>query len=164
MAIFVLSTAVVGAVRLTTLTAGAMMAVPVLALFAMLDTTAGLDTLAAFAVTLLLATVAATAVLACAACAFTATWATAAFVAATVVVLLVPVDAGVLGACADNSSSLVLVVAVFVVLALVVPLPLLELLEPLALSEPDTTIAPPVTLIEPVEPPLVETAPLTVTA
>ena len=84
--------------------------------------------------------------------------------------LFVPDATEVLGACAANSSSLVLVVGVFVVLALLVPLPLLVLLElleplePLALSEPDTTIAPPVTLIEPVEPPLVDTAPLTVTA
>ena len=158
MAIFVLSTAVVGAVRLTTLTAGTMMAVPVLALFAMLDTTAGLDTLAAFAVTLLLATVAATAVADCAACALATVCATAAFIAATVLVLLVPLAAGVVGACADNSSSLVLVVAVLLVVVLVVEL------EPLELTRPATMMAPPVTLIDPVDPPVELNAPLTVTA
>ena len=154
-AILVLSTAVVGAVRLTTLTGGVMVAVPVLALIVV---TAGLDTLAAFAVTLLLATVAATAVLAAAACALLATCATVFVVFVAVVVLFVPAAAGVLGACAANSSSLVLVVAVLVVVVLLV------VDEPLELTRPATTIAPPVTLIDPVEPPVVETAPLTVTA
>ena len=95
MAILVLRTAVVGAVRFTTLTGGVMVAVPVLALIVV---TAGVDTLVALAVTLLLATVAATAVAACAAVALAATCATVFVVLLAVVVLLVPDDAGVLGA------------------------------------------------------------------
>ena len=72
--------------------------------------------------------------------------------------LFVPLAAGVLGAWAANSSSLVLVVAVLVV---AVPV---EVLEPFELTRPATIIAPPVTLIDPVEPPVVLIAPLTVTA
>ena len=98
MAILVFRTAVLGATRLTTLTAGVMTADPTLALLARLFTTAGVDTLAAFAVTLLLATVAATAVLAAAAVTLAAVCATTALVAATVLVLLVPLAAGVVGA------------------------------------------------------------------
>ena len=69
-AMLVFNVAVLGATRFTTLTAGVIVAVPVLALILV---TAGVDTLAAFAVTLLLATVAATAVAACAAWALAAT-------------------------------------------------------------------------------------------
>ena len=154
-AILVLSTEVVGAVRLMTLTAGVIVAVPVLALIVV---TAGVDTLAAFAVTLLLATVAATAVLAAAAWALLATCATVFVVLVAVVVLFVPAAAGVVGACAANSSSLVLVVAVLVVVVLLV------VDEPLELTRPATTIAPPVTLMEPVDPPVEDKVPLTVTA
>ena len=77
---------------------------------------------------------------------------------AAVVVLFVPVDAGVFGAWAANSSSLVLVVAVLLVVVLVVEF------EPLELTLPAMMMAPPVTLMEPVEPPVVVIAPLTVTA
>ena len=60
---------------------------------------------------------------------------------------------------------MVLVAVVPVVAVVVLPDPVLEPeLEPLALNEPVSTIAPPVTLIEPVDPPVVETAPPTVTA
>ena len=98
----VFNTAAVGATRFTTLTAGVMIAVPVLAppfvpLFTLV-VTAGVDTLAALALTLLLATVAATAVAACACAAFAATCATVFVVFVAVVLLLVPDDAGVLGA------------------------------------------------------------------
>ena len=102
----VLSNAAVGATRFTTLTAGVMIAVPVLAaLFTppfvpvfTLVVTAGVDTLAALALTLLLATVAATAVAAWACAALAANCATVFVVLVAVVVLLVPLDAGVLGA------------------------------------------------------------------
>ena len=140
-----MSVAVVGAVRLITLTAGVTTVVPALGLF---TTTAAADTLAALAVTLLLATVAATAVLAAAA------WALAFVCAAVVLALAV----GAVGACVTSSSSLVLVVAVFVVVVL------LLVLDPFELTRPATMIAPPVTLIDPVDPPVVVIAPLTVTA
>ena len=152
-AILVLRTAVVGAVRLMTFTAGVIVAVPLFTVVII-----GLDTLAAFAVTLLLATVAATAVAACAAWALAATCATVFVVAVAVVVLFVPLEAGVLGACAANSSSLVLVVAVLVVVVLLV------VDEPLELTRPAMMMAPPVTLIEPVDPPVEDKVPLTVTA
>ena len=51
-----------------------------------------------------------------------------------------------------------------VVALLVVVLLLLPLEDPLADKLPVSTIAPPVTLIEPVDPPVVETAPPTLTA
>ena len=79
--------------------------------------------------------------------------------AAVVLLLVVLAFAVVVGAWAANSSSRVLmVVALEVVL---VPV-LLD--EPFELTLPAIMMAPPVTLIDPVEPPVEESAPLTVTA
>lgn len=69
----------------------------------------------------------------------------------------------VVGACAANSSSRVLVVVVVVVALEVVLVPV-PVVEPFELTLPAMVMAPPVTLIDPVEPPVEESAPLTVTA
>ena len=123
LAIFALSTAALGAIRLMTFTAGDI---------ALLNA----DTFTALAATLLLATVAATAVAACAAWALAVVWALVVF---TLVV-------GALGTWAASSCSLVRTAVVLVFVVLVV-LPLLE--EPLALTVPEMMMAPPVTLMEP---------------